>query len=252
MKEETEMSVSISIITVAFNSSKTISKAIESVLNQTYSPKEYIIIDGKSSDNTIAVAQSYTEQFIAKGIQYKIVSEKDNGIYDAMNKGIAMATGKIVGMINSDDWYENIALQTVAETYEKEKFDMMYADVNLVREGKEPIRKRSRLRKFITSRDWNHPTTFVKRTIYDKMQYRNDNLYADFDMLLKIRKQGYKVVVVNEVLANFGVGGVSNEKKLRSMVKRIKYRYDAYRENDCSRFYILECIFIEVAKFIMA
>lgn len=246
------MSVSISIITVAFNSSKTISKAIESVLNQTYFPKEYIIIDGKSTDNTVEVARSYAEQFVAKGIQYKIVSEKDNGIYDAMNKGIAMATGEIIGMINSDDWYENIALQTVAETYEKEKFDMMYADVNLVREGKGSIRKRSRLRKFITSRDWNHPTTFVKKTIYDKMQYRNDNLYADFDMLLKIRKQGYKVVVVNEVLANFGVGGVSNEKKLRSMVKRIKYRYDAYRGNGCSRFYILECVFIEIAKFIMA
>lgn len=246
------MGLSISIVTVAFNSSKTIHRAIESVLNQTYSPKEYIIVDGKSTDNTVEIAQSYAEQFAAKGVDYKIVSEKDKGIYDAMNKGIAMATGEMIGMINSDDWYENITLQTVAETYEKEQFDMMFAEMNLIRDGKPPIRKRSRLRKFITSRDWNHPTMFVKKEVYNKMQYNNDNLYADFDMMMKIRKQGYKVVVVNEVLANFAVGGVSNEKKLSSLIKRIKYRYEAYRCNGYSRFYMLECIFIEVAKVIVA
>lgn len=246
------MNIEISIVTVAYNGEKTIRRAIESVLRQSYSPKEYFIIDGLSKDFTVAVAQEYAEQFKNKGIDYKIVSEKDKGIYDAMNKGISMAKGQIVGMINCDDWYEKDALKIVAETYEKEAFDMMYADINLVQENGNIIRKAAKIRKFITSRDWNHPTTFITKEIYNQGLYALDNLYADFDMMMRIRKKGYKVVVVNRVLANFAVGGVSNEKSFASMYKRIKYRYNAYRKNNYSRLYIFECVFIEVAKFILA
>ena len=102
----------VSIITVAYNSEKCIRKAIESVLNQTYPHIEYTIVDGLSKDNTVAVAKEYEEKFQEKGYTYRIVSEKDNGIYDAMNKGIRMATGELIGMINSDDWYEPIAVET--------------------------------------------------------------------------------------------------------------------------------------------
>lgn len=246
------MKVEISIVTVAYNGEKTIRRAIESVLNQSYSPKEYLIIDGASKDSTVAVAQEYAERFKEKGIEYKIVSEKDKGIYDAMNKGITMAQGQIVGMINCDDWYDKDALKVVADTYQKEKFDMMYADINLVKENGNIIRKTAKIRKFITSRDWNHPTTFITKEVYNQGLYALDNLYADFDMMMRIRKKGYKVVVVNQVLANFAVGGVSNEKSFGSVYKRIKYRYNAYRKNNYSRFYIFECIFIEIAKFILA
>ena len=246
------MNTKISIITVAYNSEKTIRKAIESVLGQTYAPYEYVIVDGKSKDNTVAVAQEYTERFQKKGIKYTIISEKDKGIYDAMNKGIAFAQGEIVGMINSDDWYEACALEVVAKTYQEEKFDMMYADLNLVKENGSVIVKTARMRKYITSRDWNHPTTFIRKSIYNLMQYDNSNLYADFDMMIAIRKKGYKVVAVNKVLANFATGGVSNEKKFSSVISRIKDRYAVYRKNEYSRLYLLECVFIEIAKFILA
>lgn len=246
------MKVEISIVTVAFNGEKTIRRAIESVLNQSYQPKEYLIIDGLSKDSTVSIAQEYAERFKEKGIEYKIVSEKDKGIYDAMNKGITMATGQIVGMINCDDWYEKDALKIVADTYEKEAFDMMYADINLVKENGNIIRKAAKIRKFITSRDWNHPTTFITKEVYNQGLYALDNLYADFDMMMRIRKKGCKVVVVNQVLANFAVGGVSNEKSFGSVYKRIKYRYNAYRKNNYSRLYIFECVFIEVAKLILA
>ena len=96
----------ISIITVCFNSSKTIRQTIESVLNQTYTNIEYILVDGKSTDNTVAIIEEYAPQFTAKGIVYRWVSEPDAGIYDAMNKGIKLATGEWIGIINSDDWYE--------------------------------------------------------------------------------------------------------------------------------------------------
>ena len=246
------MDTKISIITVAYNSEKTIRKTIEAVLGQSYAPFEYIIVDGKSKDNTVAVAQEYVDKFREKGVEYKIISEPDKGIYDAMNKGIKMAQGEIIGIINSDDWFEERALDVVANTYQKEQFDMMYANLNLVKENGSVIVKKARMRKFITSRDWNHPTMFVRKAVYSVMQYDNDNLYADFDMMMAIRKKGYKVVIVDEVLANFATGGVSNQKTIKGLIGRIKDRYAAYRKNGYSRFYMFECLFIEVAKFIVA
>ena len=124
----------VSIITVCYNSEKTVAKAIESVLNQTYPEIEYIVVDGASRDNTVAIAESYAEQFRAKGYDYKVISEKDNGIYDAMNKGITMAKGELIGMINSDDWYEPIAVETAAKTYLETGYDLFYADLNLIRD----------------------------------------------------------------------------------------------------------------------
>lgn len=99
----------ISIVTVSFNSEKTIRQTIESVLNQTYTNIEYNIVDGASTDRTVEIATQYKDDFEAKGIKYIITSEKDKGIYDAMNKGIARSHGEIVGLINSDDWYETDA-----------------------------------------------------------------------------------------------------------------------------------------------
>ena len=119
----------VSIVTVCYNSEKTIRKTIESVLAQTYGQVEYIIVDGASTDNTVAVAREYEEQFRQKGYTYRIVSEKDRGIYDAMNKGLALASGELIGIINSDDWYEPDAVKTAAE---KVFSASVPADLNIV------------------------------------------------------------------------------------------------------------------------
>ena len=114
----------ISIITVSFNSAKTIKETIESILIQDYNNIEYIIIDGGSSDETIDIVKSY-----GKKISY-FISEKDNGIYDAMNKGIKAATGDIVGILNSDDFYPNsFVLSNVAKTFKKYNCDAVYGDL---------------------------------------------------------------------------------------------------------------------------
>ncbi len=107
-EKEENAGLLVSIITVSYNSEKSIRRTIESVLNQTYSKIEYHIVDGLSTDNTIEIAREYDEKFAEKGIKYIISSERDNGIYDAMNKGILRSAGKIVGIINSDDWYEKM------------------------------------------------------------------------------------------------------------------------------------------------
>lgn len=241
----------VSIVTVAYNSGRTIGDTIESVLNQTYPNIEYRIIDGQSSDRTIEVAESYRERFEEKGIPYEILSEPDNGIYDAMNKGIRLSNGTIIGLINSDDWYEPDAVEKVVNCYHETQFDMMYADINIIKPTGMVV-KHSRLRRYITSRDWNHPTTFITKEVYQKYQYKVKNLYDDFDLVIRVRRGGYKVVVLNEVLANFRFGGISNEKSIKKAWKRVRVRYEVYRCNGLSRFYLLECIAVEMAKFVLS
>lgn len=243
----------VSIITVCFNSEKTIRGTIESVLKQDYKEIEYLIIDGCSRDNTLSIAREYEERFEQKGYKFKIISEKDNGIYDAMNKGIRLSTGELVGLINSDDWYEPNAVSVAVKAYEEEKYDMFYADINLIKEDGSIIVKHSKLDRFPTSRHWNHPTTFITKQTYNELgTYRNEGIHDDFDLILRIRRAGKKIVIKNIVLANFRVGGASNDKTLKKCVQRCKDRYRCYRNNGYSRWYFIECVGIELVKFIVA
>ncbi len=203
----------VSVITVSYNSEKTIAETIEHVLNQTYDNYNYIIVDGLSSDNTIAIAESYKDKFLEKGVQFTVLSEKDNGIYDAMNKGISLTDGDIVGIINSDDYYNDNTLERVAAFYKETGFDLMYADLRIFGGKKEYVKKSSLGKKF-TTRHWNHPTTFVTRKVYNEIRYACESIYDDLNFLLEARMKGYKICVLNEVLANFRLGGVSNKKNL--------------------------------------
>ena len=245
----------VSIITVSYNSARTIRRTIESVLHQTYTNNEYWIIDGASSDETVSIAKEYESAFEKRGMEYHILSEPDRGIYDAMNKGIRLSHGEIVGIINSDDWYELNAVERMMDTYRKKHFDMFYADLRIVREDghggfTEMMIKHSRLRAPAVSRDWNHPTTFITRKVYDRYQYKLESLHDDWDLVLKIRRGGYRIVVLNEVLANFRYGGVSNERSLKKSFERGRARYRIYRNNGYSRLYFFECVAIEAVKFL--
>ncbi len=240
----------LSVITICLNSEAVIRKTIESVLNQDYKGEvEYLIIDGGSMDKTVDIANEYSDRFREKGYEYIISSEQDEGIYDAMNKGIRKTTGDIVGIINSGDWYEPIALRTVAETYDTDPFDMFYADINLIRSNGSIIVKHSRHDRVITSRHWNHPTTFITKATYDELgPYLRTGIHDDFEFFLRIKKAGKKIVIKNVILANFMLGGSSNSKGIKKSIKRIKDRYRAYRSNGYSPLYIFECIIIEFAK----
>ena len=243
----------VSLVTVCYNSEKTISKTIESVLSQTHDNIEYIIVDGQSTDNTLSIVEEYRTALEEKGYTYRVISEKDNGIYDAMNKGIKMATGEIIGIINSDDWYEPIAVETAVRVYEEEQYDMFYADINLIKENGKVIVKQSKMDRFPTSRHWNHPTTFVTRKTYEELgAFRCEGIHDDFDFVLRVRRGGKKIVIRNIVLTNFKTGGASNDKSFKKCVKRCKDRYRCYRNNRYSRFYMLECMALEVAKFILS
>lgn len=246
----------ITIITIAYNSSRVIGRTIESVLAQEPGEVpytlEYLIIDGASSDDTVAIAESYRKAMAQKGIEYRISSEPDKGIYDAMNKGIRRAAGEIIGMINSGDWYEPIAAATAAETFAKTECDLMYANIRMHKTDGSAFVKRARQRRFQTSRDWNHPTTFVRAQLYQQYPFRCLGIHDDYGFFLQMRKQGRKIVTVDRILADFALGGASNQKSFKAAKRRIRDRYRyCYRINGYSRLYLVECVAIELAKMIL-
>ena len=240
-----------SIITVSLNSEKSIERTIKSVLDQTAEGIEYIIKDGGSSDRTIAIAESYLSAFKRKGYELKIISEPDTGIYDAMNQGIDRAGGDIIGIINSDDWYEKEAVSCMEKLFRDTGCDLAFANIRMHMRNGSSFIKKARVRPYTTSRDWNHPTQFVKREVYDKFRYRCRDISDDMDFYFRVKKAGYKVVAVDRVLANFQMGGVSNRIPLHEVLPRIKRRYRIYRENGYSPFYIFECVGFEVLKFLL-
>lgn len=242
----------VSIITVAYNSEDCIGRTIESVLAQTNNNFEYWIIDGKSKDRTVEIAESYREAMEQKGINYRIVSEPDKGIYDAMNKGIRLAEGDIIGLLNTDDTYEPDTIDTVLKTFGETKCELMFANIRIHKQDGSSFIKKARLRSLETSRDWNHPTTFVRADIYKANPFRNLGIHDDYGFFLQMKKQKRNIVVVDKVLANFRMGGASNQKNFKAAKKRIRDRYQyCYRINGYSRWYLLECVAIEVAKMVL-
>ena len=204
----------ISIITVSFNSAKTIKETIESILIQDYNNIEYIIIDGGSSDETIDIVKSYSEE-----ISY-FISEKDNGIYDAMNKGIRAATGDIVGILNSDDFYPNsFVLSNVAKSFKKYNCDAVYGDLVYVnKKDTTQIKRYWQAGNYNTSKIKNgwmlpHPTFFVKKVMYDRHGLYNSALKraADYEMILKLLyKENISVHYIPMILVKMRMGGASN------------------------------------------
>lgn len=240
-----------SIITVTYNSEKTLKRAMESVIYQTMPPIEYIIVDGVSKDRTLEIANSYKKIAHDRGIELKIISEPDEGIYDAMNKGINLAKGDVVGMINSDDYYEKDAIAKVNRVYEKKGFDLFFADLYMHMQNGKTFVKHAKNRKYMTSRDWNHPTTFITKEMYRKYKYSNNSIHDDYDLILRMKKDGVRVEVLNEPIANFTMNGVSHKKSVKGAIDRIKIKYDIYRKNGYSKFYIVECVGVELAKLIL-
>lgn len=250
-REAPEGAPLVSITTVTYNSEKTLARTIESVLNQTYDKIEYLIIDGLSQDKTLEVAEGYRERFAARGFSYKIVSEADAGMYDAINKGIRMSRGAVIGNINSDDWYEPEAVEKAVNHMEETGCEYMYADLRIIRSDGTGFIKRAKRQRMATSRGWNHPTQFALREIHEKFPYKLESLHDDFDLFLKVRKSGCRMGVLNQVLANFTLQGMSHDRRLSSAAARARCRYRIYRNNGYGFWYLAECVMIEAAKLLL-
>lgn len=196
----------ISIITVVYNGIKTIEQTIQSVIQQPYPNKEYIIIDGGSTDGTLEIIRKY-ESYLAFW-----VSEPDNGIYDAMNKGIGVAKGELIGIINADDWYEDNIFNTIAELYLETGADhVIHGLLRNFQDGEFYSMVGNSIRRLRYDMI-QHPTCFIPRQFYHSIgKYDTKYRYsADYDFILKLVDHSVKFSFVEKPIANFRIGGISS------------------------------------------
>lgn len=214
----------VSVVTVNYNGGKTLKRTIESILNQTYNSIEYIIIDGKSNDNSIDIIKSYEEKFKRKNYEYKWISEEDTGIYNAMNKGIKLATGEIIGILNSDDWYEKDTVNLVVNEFKKEDLKMVYGLLRTVEDNK----FKNILGEYDCFGRCLHPTVFLKKEIYEKYGYFNEKykIAADIDLLFRFESKNVKCKFIEKILANFSLEGVSTLNKVETKMESLEIEYN--------------------------
>ena len=205
----------VSIITITYNSSQTVEDTIKTVVMQDYPEIEYLIIDGKSKDRTLEIVSKYSHKIA------KVVSEKDKGLYDALNKGISHATGDVIGMLHSDDLYANDQVITkVMKKFEEDPtIEGVYADLVFV--SRKDVNKPMRVWEsgqytpgsFLKGWMPPHPTFFVRKEVYQKYGGFNTNLKlsADYELMLRfIHKHEIKIAYLKETIVKMRMGGVSN------------------------------------------
>ena len=218
----------VSIITATYNSAATIKDTLLSVKKQTYNDIEHIIVDGVSTDSTLDLLTYFHHSG-------PMLSEHDKGIYDAMNKGVGMASGDIIGILNSDDFYPHArVIEKVVKAFENEDCDAVYGDLNYV----DPFHLKKVLRKWIAGgysrnlfyKGWMppHPTFFVRREVYEKYGNFNINFKSssDYELLLRfLLLKEIRVKYIPGVLVHMRAGGYSN----RSIKNRFAAHIEDYR-----------------------
>lgn len=247
----------ISIITATFNSAKTLKDTIQSVLRQTNKDFEYLIIDGGSTDETIDIVKSYESEFSGR---LKLVSEKDQGIYDAMNKGIKMASGDVVGILNSDDYFtSDDILQTVDNAFKSHEIDAIYGDIHFIRDGAP-----DKCVRYYSSRMFSpfwlrfgfmpaHPSFYCKREVFEKAGlYSLDyKIGADYEMMVRLfKRHKIKSLYANKDFVTMRTGGASNN-NVRSRLTLIEEDVKACRVNGLytNRFFIMLKFLYKIFEF---
>jgi glycosyltransferase involved in cell wall biosynthesis len=234
--------LSVSVITVCYNSIDTISDTIKSVLSQTYPNIEYIIIDGGSTDGTVELIRSFGKRIS------KMVTEPDKGIYDAINKGIRLSEGDIVGVLHSDDFfYDNNVVEKIAGVFLDNDIDAVYGDIQFVNKN-----KTSGIVRYYSSKKFNtgrfkfgfmpaHPSFYARRELFEKFGYYKPDykIAADFELLIRfLYINKIKVRYIEMIFVSMRTGGVSNKSILsRFVINREIMR--ACKENGISTNYLL-------------
>lgn len=234
----------VSIITATYNSSDYIKSSLSTVTNQNYNIFEHLVIDGKSNDNTLSIVNKFSKNHH----QLKIFSEKDKGIYDALNKGINLASGDIIGFVHSDDFLaSNYIINDIVSFMKSESLDGVYGDLQYVNKinSKKIIRnwKGCDFRPSLLKQGWMpaHPTLFLKKEVYEKhglfdLSYK---ISADYDFMLRIFKDTeLKFGYLPKVITKMRVGGASN-RSLKNIIEKSKEDYRTIKINNIGNFLTL-------------
>lgn len=199
----------VSIITPCLNSVGTIRDAIESVLRQSYQNIEYIIVDGGSVDGTVEIIQEYVPLFHGR---MRYVSEPDKGIYNAMNKGIRMSHGSLIGIINSDDFYEKDAVSKVVSAMSDDAYQIIYGYCRILDRQDKTVRINRVSHENLFEKTFQHPTCFVTRKTYCRYGMFNENykIVADCDLIYRLYRKNVTFIQVKEITGNYRLGGYSD------------------------------------------
>jgi glycosyltransferase involved in cell wall biosynthesis len=222
----------ISLITLTFNAERTVARCIQSVINQSFKNIEYIVIDGKSTDNTVQIIHNFNNSI------HRLVSEPDKGIYDGMNKGISLATGDVVGMLNADDFFaDNDVLDRVAKAFEDKAVQLLYGDLDFVNASGKIFRKwrSGNYKQGAFNFGWMppHPTFYCRRELFKTYgDYRLDlGTSADYELMLRLmHKNQINAQYLKKVMIKMEIGGASN-KSLSNRLKALLFDLKAMREN---------------------
>ncbi len=226
--------MTISIITATYNAEKTLESAIQSISNQDYFDIEYIIVDGGSTDKTLQIIEKYKDR-----IQH-FISEPDKGIYDAINKGISLASGNIIGLLHADDiFYDNKVLTNIAQEFKHGCYNAVYGDLQYVnaQNTDKVIRywKSCTYKTSLLKSGWMppHPTLFVQKEVFEKigkysLKYK---IAADYDFVLRLFSTStYTFKYLPQVITKMRVGGASN-KSIKNIIQKSKEDISALKQN---------------------
>jgi len=222
----------LSLVTVVYNAQDTIGQCIESVISQNYQNLEYIIVDGGSTDNTLQIINQYRSRINI------LISEPDKGIYDAMNKGIKLATGQIVGILNADDHFaDHEVLLSIAKVFEQQDIDAVYGDLDFINQHHQTIRKWCSGQ--CNSSSFNlgfmppHPTFYCRRNLFEKFGFYSLEYgsAADYELMLRfIHLYKIRSFYLKKVMVKMRVGGISS-KNLKNRTKAWAFDLKAMRKN---------------------
>ena len=229
----------ISVITISYNAENTIEKTLKSIKNQSYNNIEHIIIDGGSKDSTLEICNSFSHEA-------KIISESDNGVYDAFNKGLKLATGDVIGFLNADDtFYNENSIQDIVDAFSNNETDIVYGNLDYVNEESKVIRNwiSKPYEKGLVKKAWMpaHPSFYCKKEVYDRLGGYNDSfkIAGDFELCLRFLEiNQVPSFYLNKKLVKMLVGGISNS-GLKSKWIIFKEDLRAFKINNISVNHVL-------------
>ncbi|MBR2215365.1 MAG: glycosyltransferase [Selenomonadaceae bacterium] len=225
------MGIKVSIVTVCLNSKNCLEQAMRSVFYQNYDNIEYIVIDGGSTDGTLDIIKKYE-----RNITYW-VSERDKGIYDAMNKGVAKATGDIIGFMNSDDWYETDSISTIVATFSASDADIVYGDAIRINGNAFQKQQTLRLKDLIFGMNICHQASFTRSKLLRENPFDTSyKISADYNFFLKMYFQGKKFRRVDAVIAFYRLGGISSN-PWKNYIETRNVSLKLSKENVSAEFY---------------
>lgn len=245
----------ISIVTVTYNSSKTVRDTFKSVLEQNYPNIEYLVIDGDSQDGTVQIIKEHEDDFSNRNITFKWISERDNGIYDAINKGIRMATGDVVGILNSDDYFAgNDTIEEIANAFLNKRVDCVYGDLNYIDSETRDVTRVWRSRDFkkgLFEKSWTpaHPTFYCKRTLYEKHGLYNIKykIAADVDLMFRFLEiHQANSLYLRKLMVIMRQGGISSSglKSTKTIIKEMRDSFITHK----GKFNVVKYLFYKALK----